>query len=113
MKIILDAMGGDLAPEAAVLGAVDAAKDFGAEITLVGRSEEILEVMRKNGYNDLPKGVEIAGADDVVDMHDDPGRWSTSGRIPPWSSVCGCWRMAMQTPLCLPALLARCSPARL
>ena len=49
------------------------AKDFGAEITLVGRSEEILEVMRKNGYNDLPKGVEIAGADDVVDMHDDPG----------------------------------------
>ena len=73
MKIILDAMGGDLAPEAPVLGAIDAAKDFGAEITLVGRSEEILEVMRKNGYNDLPKGVEIAGADDVVDMHDDPG----------------------------------------
>ena len=72
MKIILDAMGGDLAPEAPVLGAIDAAKDFGAEITLVGRSEEILEVMRKNGYNDLPKGVEIAGADDVVDMHDDP-----------------------------------------
>ena len=66
-------MGGDLAPEAPVLGAIDAAKDFGAEITLVGRSEEILEVMRKNGYNDLPKGVEIAGADDVVDMHDDPG----------------------------------------
>ena len=66
MKIILDAMGGDLAPEAPVLGAIDAAKDFGAEITLVGRSEEILEVMRKNGYNDLPKGVEIAGADAVV-----------------------------------------------
>ena len=73
MKIILDAMGGDLAPEAPVLGAIDAAKDFGAEITLVGRSEEILEVMRKNGYNDLPKGVEIAGAEDVEDMHDAPG----------------------------------------
>ena len=30
MKVILDAMGGDLAPEAAVLGALDANRDFGA-----------------------------------------------------------------------------------
>ena len=28
MKIILDAMGGDNAPEAVVLGALDAVKDF-------------------------------------------------------------------------------------
>lgn len=73
MKIILDAMGGDLAPEAPVLGAIQAAKDFGAQITLVGRGEAILEVMRKNGVDNLPDGVEIANADDVVDMHDDPG----------------------------------------
>ena len=73
MKIILDAMGGDHAPEAPVLGAVQAAKDFGAEITLVGRGDEILEVMRANGINDLPAGIEISHADDVVDMHDDPG----------------------------------------
>ena len=72
MKIILDAMGGDLAPKAPVLGAVQAAKDFGAQITLVGRGEDILEVMRKNGIETLPDGVEIANADDVVDMHDDP-----------------------------------------
>ena len=74
MKIILDAMGGDLAPEAPVLGAIQAAKDFGAQITLVGRGEEILEAMRKNGIDTLPDGVEIANADDVVDMHDDPAR---------------------------------------
>lgn len=72
MKIILDAMGGDNAPEAPVLGAFDAAKSLGAEITLVGRGEEILEVMKKHGIKDLPQGVEIAHADDVVDMHDDP-----------------------------------------
>ena len=72
MKIILDAMGGDLAPEAPVLGAVQAAKDFGAQITLVGRGDEILEVMRKHGIENLPAGVEIANADEVVDMHDDP-----------------------------------------
>ena len=72
MKIILDAMGGDHAPEAPVLGAFEAAKLYGAQITLVGRGEAILEVMRKHNIADLPNGVEIANADDVVDMHDDP-----------------------------------------
>ena len=73
MKIILDAMGGDNAPEAPVLGAVQAAKDYSAQITLVGRGEEILEVLRKHDIKDLPAGIEICNADDVVDMHDDPG----------------------------------------
>ena len=72
MKIILDAMGGDNAPEAAVLGAIDAAKNDGTQITLVGRGEAILGVMRSHGIEDLPAGVEIANADDVVEMHDDP-----------------------------------------
>lgn len=65
-------MGGDNAPEAPVLGAIEAAKAYGTEITLVGRGEAILEVMRAHGIQDLPQGVEIANADDVVDMHDDP-----------------------------------------
>ena len=73
MKINLDAMGGDHAPEAPVLGAFEAAKLYGAQITLVGRGEAILEVMRKHNIADLPAGVDIANADDVVDMHDDPG----------------------------------------
>ena len=73
MKIILDAMGGDHAPEAPVMGAIDAAKAFGTQITLVGRGEAILGVMREHGIENLPEGVEIANADDVVDMHDDPG----------------------------------------
>ena len=72
MRIILDAMGGDNAPQAPVIGALQAAKDFGAQIILVGRGEEILSVMRAQGYNDLPEGIEIAHADEVVDMHDDP-----------------------------------------
>ena len=72
MKIILDAMGGDHAPQAPVLGAIQAAKDFGAQITLVGKGDEILEVMRLNGIENLPEGMEIANAEEVVDMHDDP-----------------------------------------
>ena len=73
MKIILDAMGGDLAPEAPVLGAIEAAKAYGVEIILVGRGEEILGVLKKHNIDNLPDGMEIANADDVVDMHDDPG----------------------------------------
>ena len=72
MKIILDAMGGDHAPEAPVLGALQAVKDFDAQIILMGRGPEILDVLKKNGIEDLPDGVQIAHADDVVDMHDDP-----------------------------------------
>ena len=72
MKIILDAMGGDHAPEAPVLGALEAAKTYGSQILLVGRGDEILDVMKRHGIDTLPDGVEITHADDVVDMHDDP-----------------------------------------
>lgn len=74
MKIILDAMGGDHAPEAPVMGAIEAAKLYNTEITLVGRGEEILEVLKKHGIETLPASLEIAHADDVVDMHDDPAK---------------------------------------
>ena len=65
-------MGGDHAPVAPVMGAVQAAKDFGAQIVLVGRGEEILQALRQQGIDTLPDGVEIAHADGVVDVHDDP-----------------------------------------
>ena len=72
MKIILDAMGGDNAPLAPALGAVEAAKLYGSNIILVGRENEIMEALKTKGIENLPAGVEIAQADDVVDMHDDP-----------------------------------------
>ena len=49
MKIIVDAMGGDNAPQAPVLGALDAVKKFGAQVVLVGRGEEILNVLKSKG----------------------------------------------------------------
>ena len=74
MKIILDAMGGDNAPLAPVMGAVEAAKLYNAQITLVGKGEAILDALKSQGIADLPAGLEIANADDVVDMHDDPAK---------------------------------------
>lgn len=72
MKIIVDAMGGDNAPQAPVLGAIQANKEYGVEITLVGRGEEILKVLQDNGIQELPTGVEIAHASEVVEICDNP-----------------------------------------
>ena len=72
MKIILDAMGGDNAPLAPVMGAVQAAKDFDAQIVLIGKGEEILQVLREQGLDTLPEGIEVVHADEVVDVHEDP-----------------------------------------
>ena len=72
MKIIIDAMGGDNAPQAPVMGAIQANKEDGVEIVLVGRGEEILKTLAANGISDLPAGVEIAHASEVVEMCDDP-----------------------------------------
>ena len=72
MKIILDAMGGDNAPHAVVRGALEAAKEFGVQIVLVGRGADILASMKAQGWDTLPDGVELANAEDVVDMHCDP-----------------------------------------
>lgn len=72
MKIIVDAMGGDNAPLAPVMGAIQANREDGVEIILVGKGEEILKTLAANGISDLPSGVEIAHASEVVEMCDDP-----------------------------------------
>ena len=38
----------------------------------MGRGEDILRGMKANGLDNLPQGVEIANAEDMVDMHVDP-----------------------------------------
>ena len=72
MRIIVDVMGGDNAPDAIALGAIEAAKEEKLDVVLVGRGEAILQCLKNHGIETLPAGVEIANADDVVDMHDDP-----------------------------------------
>ena len=72
MKIIVDAMGGDNAPQAPVMGAIQANAEYSVDITLVGRGDEILKVLEDNGIKDLPAGVEIAHASEVVEMCDNP-----------------------------------------
>lgn len=67
MKIIVDAMGGDNAPEAIVKGSVYARDRLGAELVLVGRQEEIEKYLGDDRH-----GIEIVDAREVVSMEDDP-----------------------------------------
>ena len=52
MKIIVDAMGGDNAPQAIVQGALDAHRECGVDILLVGRAAEVLRYT-PSGVNQL------------------------------------------------------------
>ena len=72
MKIIVDAMGGDNAPVSNVRGALAAVRELGVEVILVGRGEEILKVLKEDGIDDLPPGLEIVHASEVVEMCDNP-----------------------------------------
>ena len=46
MRIIIDAMGGDHAPQCMVEGAVQAAEKYGCNILLVGKQEEIDHILK-------------------------------------------------------------------
>ena len=87
MKIIVDAMGGDNAPKAPVLGALQANEKYGVDIILVGRGEDILKVLQESGRQELPKGVEIAHASEVVEICDDPANAFRRKRTPPSPSA--------------------------
>ena len=66
MKIIIDAMGGDNAPQEIVKGALRARDELGVELILVGRKEDVEPLVED------PKGVEIVDAREVITMEDDP-----------------------------------------
>ena len=72
MKIIVDAMGGDNAPQAIVQGALDAHRQHGVDILLVGRAAEVLRAVEACGEKTLPAGVELRDASEVVEISDDP-----------------------------------------
>ena len=71
MRIILDAMGGDNAPLEIVKGALQAHRDFGVDIVLTGREEDIRQAAAQCGET-LPEGVTIRHCTETIEMCDDP-----------------------------------------
>lgn len=72
MKIIIDAMGGDNAPAEIVKGAVEAIREFGVSITLVGKEDEIKLCLESEQAEELSDKITIVNATEVVSMEDDP-----------------------------------------
>ncbi len=71
MKIVVDAMGGDYAPEVPVQGAVDALKDNQEiSIILVGKTEEIKAQLEKYEYDQ--SRIEIVHAEEVIGFDEPP-----------------------------------------
>ena len=70
IKVALDAMGGDFAPEMAVKGAVLAARDHNVPIILVGDEKAIKAELAKQNALDIP--FEIRHASEAIEMGEKP-----------------------------------------
>ncbi len=70
MKIAVDAMGGDRAPAVVVEGAIQAARDFGLEIILVGQQGAVQAELDKHDTAGLALSLEHASQ--VLEMHEHP-----------------------------------------
>ena len=70
MKISLDAMGGDTAPETTVAGAVRAARELPVEVVLVGRRDAIERSLAS--YPKRPKNLSLVHATEVIGMDESP-----------------------------------------
>jgi phosphate acyltransferase len=74
MKIAVDAMGGDFAPQAVIEGVVMAANELpeGTTIVLIGKQAVMLDMLRKMKYP--AHSIEMVNADDVIEMDEHPTR---------------------------------------
>jgi glycerol-3-phosphate acyltransferase PlsX len=79
LTIAVDAMGGDSAPKAEVEGAVQAARNLGVKVILVGQAESVRrELAQYSDRGELP--IEIVDAREVVTMDDHAARAVRSKR---------------------------------
>ena len=70
MRIAVDAMGGDYAPESAVRGSILARDEYNVGIILTGSEKEIKKLLEKN-TSDF-KSIEILNAEEVISNDDKP-----------------------------------------
>jgi len=69
MRIVVDAMGGDHAPEVVVEGVVQAARELGAEIVLVGPQQQVQAELDKHDTMGLSIGIHHASQVIEMDEH--------------------------------------------
>ena len=67
--IAVDAMGGDIGPSVTIPGALEAARQTGVSLLLVGDEKKLAEELNNH---DVPDGVEIVHAPEVAEMREKP-----------------------------------------
>lgn len=72
MRIIVDAMGGDNAPDEIIKGCIQVADKIDGEIILVGKEQVIKEKLNKFAENKIIKNINIHNANDVITNEDSP-----------------------------------------
>ena len=72
MRIIFDAMSGDNAPQEIVRGAVMAQREFGIDVTLVGKEDEIKACLANEGVVPADLHYDVTDTRGIIDMEDDP-----------------------------------------
>ena len=76
MNILVDAMGGDNAPDAVIKGAVKAAKEIDGEITLIGITEvinsKVKEFYGKDSIEEVASNIKIYHTTECIEMEDIP-----------------------------------------
>lgn len=73
MKILVDAMGGDYAPDAIVNGSIDAVKiQEGFDLSLIGDSEKINRILKSRNF--ISPRIEVIHAKEVITNEDTPTR---------------------------------------
>jgi glycerol-3-phosphate acyltransferase PlsX len=68
LKIAVDAMGSDRGPSVEIEGAVQAARQYGIRIVLVGQEERIRDLLQMHDTRGLP--IEVVHASEVISMGD-------------------------------------------
>ena len=76
MVILVDAMGGDNAPDAVIKGAVKAASEVKADILLVGNEEIINKKVKgfygKDNITEMASNIKIHNTTETIEMEDIP-----------------------------------------
>lgn len=87
MRIAVDAMGGDHAPDEVVRGAAQASREYGIEISVVGLPAQVHPLL------DSHPGLQLVPCTQVIEMDEHPAQ---AVRSKPDSSICVCARLCKE-----------------
>ena len=76
MTILVDAMGGDNAPEATIRGTVKAIKEINSDIILIGNKDiinkKVKEMYNKDDISEISQKIKIHHTEEMIEMEDIP-----------------------------------------